>query len=151
MKFFDKYLYLAVVCLFGSLHLQGDGVEDFYELEKLNTDDYGSLNPKYYADILIKATKDQIDKKIIMRVAHELGKKKGLASMFVELLIYELMTIKPEYFSALGRLVTFDEVINADGSPEQYEIDLEPCPGATFGYTLEGYLSNEYYGGHKGA
>lgn len=41
----------------------------------------------------------------------------------------------------------FDEEIKGDGSPEQYDIDLKPCPGATFKYTLEGYLSNEYFGG----
>ena len=49
------------------------------------------------------------------------------------------------------RVEPFDEVIPSDGSPEQYEIDLKPCPGATFLYTLEGYLSNEYYGGNKAA
>jgi len=46
------------------------------------------------------------------------------------------------------RVMPYDEVINADGSPEKQAIDLKPCPGATFKYTIEGYLSNEYFGGH---
>jgi hypothetical protein len=46
------------------------------------------------------------------------------------------------------RVIPFDEIINSDGSPEKQAIDLKPCPGATFSYTIEGYLSNEYVGGH---
>lgn len=46
------------------------------------------------------------------------------------------------------RVVPFKEEIKADGSPEQYDVELVPAPGATFGYTLETYLSNEYFGGH---
>ena len=46
------------------------------------------------------------------------------------------------------RILPFDEKSNADGSPEEYDIEMVPAPGATFLYTLEGYLSNEYFGGH---
>ena len=49
------------------------------------------------------------------------------------------------------RVMPFDEVINADGSAEKYEVDLKPCPGSEFKYTIGTYLSNEYFGGHKGA
>lgn len=46
------------------------------------------------------------------------------------------------------RVIPFDQKSNADGSPEEYEIEMIPAPGATFLYTIEGYLSNEYFGGH---
>lgn len=46
------------------------------------------------------------------------------------------------------RILPFDEVIKADGSPEEYDLEMVPAPGATFSYTQEGYLSNEYFGGH---
>ena len=47
------------------------------------------------------------------------------------------------------RVLPFDEEIKADGSPEQANIDLVPAPDALFLYTLESYLSNEYFGGHN--
>jgi hypothetical protein len=47
------------------------------------------------------------------------------------------------------RILPFDEKVNADGSPEEYEIEMRPAPGATYSYTIEGYLSNEYFGGHS--
>lgn len=50
-----------------------------------------------------------------------------------------------------GRILPFDEVIKADGSPEEYDINIVPAPGSTFLYTQEGYNSNEYFGGHKAA
>ena len=48
------------------------------------------------------------------------------------------------------RILPFDEVIKADGSPEEYDLEMIPAPGATTKYTQETYLSNEYFGGHKG-
>ncbi len=48
-----------------------------------------------------------------------------------------------------GRVLPFDEEVKADGSPEQQNIDIVPTPGATFLYTIEGPLSNEYFGGHN--
>ena len=48
-----------------------------------------------------------------------------------------------------GRVLPFDEEVKADGSPEQANIDIVPAPGAVFLYTQEGYLSNEYFGGHN--
>lgn len=47
------------------------------------------------------------------------------------------------------RTLPFEEEIKADGSPNEQDIDLIPAPGATFLYTLQGYLSNEYFGGHQ--
>ena len=49
------------------------------------------------------------------------------------------------------RILPFDELVKADGSPEEYDLEMVPAPGATFSYTIEGYLSNEYFGGHKAA
>jgi hypothetical protein len=43
-------------------------------------------------------------------------------------------------------LQPFDESIKADGAPEEYELELIPAPGATFGYTLQTYLPNYYFG-----
>ena len=50
-----------------------------------------------------------------------------------------------------GRIIPFDQVINADGSPEEYNIEIVPVPGSLFKYTQEGHNSNEYFGGHKAA
>ena len=48
-----------------------------------------------------------------------------------------------------GRVLPFDEEVKADGSPEQQNIDIVPAPGSIFLYTIEGPLSNEYFGGHN--
>lgn len=45
------------------------------------------------------------------------------------------------------RVLPIDELIKGDGSPEEYDVDLTPAPGATTTYTIQGYLSNEYFGG----
>ena len=44
------------------------------------------------------------------------------------------------------RILPFEEKVNADNSPEQYDLDLVPAPGATFKYTLQTFVPNYAFG-----